>query len=109
MLRPLEASLVAAPSPTSDVERERTYRLAEAIDAQLHRMAEDLREIVEKLNGRNTADGEEDPVVQISLLLEAHADALQWVDRTTAAVQRQAEDVARMQQADIDGGFTRSQ
>ena len=41
LLRPLEASLTTAPPP--DPERERTYQLAETLDAQLQRMSDDLR------------------------------------------------------------------
>ena len=51
LLRPLEASLTAAPPP--DPERERTYQLAETLDAQLQRMSDDLREVIEHLNTAN--------------------------------------------------------
>ena len=47
-LRPLEASLASAPPP--DAERERTYAMAESLDAQLQRMSDDLREVIEHLN-----------------------------------------------------------
>ena len=47
-LRPLEASLAGAPPP--DAERERTYAMAESLDAQLQRMSDDLREVIEHLN-----------------------------------------------------------
>jgi len=57
-LRPLEASLIAAQGQhgqhgqhqTPDAERERTFALAESLDAQLQRMGEDLREVIEHLN-----------------------------------------------------------
>ena len=51
LLRPLEASLTTAPRP--DPERERTYQLAETLDAQLQRMSDDLREVIEHLNTAN--------------------------------------------------------
>jgi len=41
ILQPLEALMVTAPPP--DPERERIYSMAESLDAQLQRMAEDLR------------------------------------------------------------------
>ena len=47
-LRPLEASLACAPPP--DAERERTYAMAESLDAQLHMMSDDLRQVIEHLN-----------------------------------------------------------
>nr|7TBL_k2 Chain k2, NUP62 CCS2 [Homo sapiens]7TBM_k2 Chain k2, NUP62 CCS2 [Homo sapiens] len=34
----------------ADEEREKTYKLAENIDAQLKRMAQDLKEVIEHLN-----------------------------------------------------------
>ena len=64
VLRPLEASLANAPPP--DAERERTYQLAETLDAQLHRMSDDLREIIDHLNNTNKNHDDNDPVVQIS-------------------------------------------
>ena len=51
LLRPLESSLTTAPPP--DPERERTYQLAETLDAQLQRMSDDLREVIEHLNTAN--------------------------------------------------------
>jgi len=55
-LRPLAvSSLVAVQGQhiqhqSPDAERERTYTLAESLDAQLQRMGEDLREVIENLN-----------------------------------------------------------
>jgi nuclear pore complex protein Nup62 len=95
VLRPLEASLTTAPPP--DPERERTYQLAEILDAQLQRMSDDLREVIEHLNTANRSQQDEsDPVVQIGKVLNAHMDSLQWIDQTSAQVQRKVEDVAKM-------------
>nr|5C3L_C Chain C, Nucleoporin Nup62 [Xenopus laevis] len=54
LLTPLEES-VKEQSGTiylqhADEEREKTYKLAENIDAQLKRMAQDLKEVIEHLN-----------------------------------------------------------
>ena len=53
VLAPLEASLVNGLPP--DAERERTYQLAETLDAQLQRMSDDLREIIEHLVWKSIA------------------------------------------------------
>lgn len=95
ILRPLEASLSDAPPP--DAERERIYSLAENLDAQLQRMGDDLREIIEHLNSANRNTNDNDPIVQISRVLNAHMDALQWVDQTSNLVQKKLEDVTKLQ------------
>lgn len=94
VLRPLEASLSSAPTP--DAERERTYQLAETLDAQLQRMSDDLREVIEHLNTTNKNQDESDPVVQIGRVLNAHMDSLQWIDQATTQVQRKLEDVTKI-------------
>ena len=76
VLRPLEESLANAPPP--DPERERIYQLGETLDAQLQRMSEDLREIIEHINSTNRSQDQADPIVQISRVLNAHMDSLQW-------------------------------
>ena len=40
------------------------YHLAESIDAQLKRMAEDIKEIIEHVNTANKTQDESDPVRQ---------------------------------------------
>jgi len=96
-LKPLEAN-VATGGPV-DGERERTYQLAENLDGQLKRMAEDLREIIEHLNSNNRNVDTNDPVVQIGKVLNAHMDSLQWIDSNAAAVERRLGEVTRL--ADI--------
>lgn len=96
ILRPLEESLVDAPPP--DAERERIYSLAENLDAQLQRMGDDLREIIEHLNSANRTTNDNDPIVQISRVLNAHMDALQWVDQTSGAVQKKLDEVTKVQE-----------
>ena len=95
ILKPLETGVANAPPP--DPERERTYQLAETLDAQLQRMSDDLREVIEHLNTTNRSQQDEsDPVVQIGKVLNAHMDSLQWIDQTSAQVQRRLDEVAKM-------------
>ncbi|TSL89850.1 Transcriptional regulator ATRX [Bagarius yarrelli] len=65
LLAPLEES-VKEQSGTiymqnADEERERTYKLAENVDAQLKRMSQDLKEIIEHLNTSNRLADTSDP------------------------------------------------
>lgn len=46
----------------ADEERERTYKLAENVDAQLKRMSQDLKEIIEHLNTSSGPADSSDPV-----------------------------------------------
>ena len=95
ILRPLEESLSDAPPP--DAERERIYSLAENLDAQLQRMGDDLREVIEHLNSANRNTNDSDSIVQISRVLNAHMDALQWVDQQSGVVQKKLEEVTKVQ------------
>ena len=96
ILRPLEESLSDS-APPPDAERERIYSLAENLDAQLQRMGDDLREIIEHLNSANRNTNDQDPIVQISRVLNAHMDALQWVDQTSGVVQKKLDEVTKIQ------------
>lgn len=98
LLTPLERAVEAAGGGTqqhADMEREHTYRLAEGIDAQLKRMAEDLREMIEHVNAANKVQDANDPMVQISKILNAHMDSLQWLDENTSLLQRKVDEVSR--------------
>ena len=60
----------------------------ETLDAQLQRMSDDLREVIEHLNTANSSQQDDsDPVVQIGKVLNAHMDSLQWIDQTSAQLQ----------------------
>ena len=114
VLKPLESSVSASTSATPsgslsgsglqvtagiDTERERTYQKAEQIDAQLQRMSEDLKEIIEHINVQNRAqDDSNDPIVQIGRVLNAHMDSLQWVDQSMGQVQKKLEEVTKRQE-----------
>lgn len=100
LLSPLEES-VKEQSGTiylqhADEEREKTYKLAENIDAQLKRMAQDLKDIIEHLNMAGGPADTSDPLQQICKILNAHMDSLQWVDQSSALLQRRVEEASRV-------------
>ncbi|XP_036596379.1 nuclear pore glycoprotein p62 isoform X6 [Trichosurus vulpecula] len=80
----------------ADEEREKTYKLAENIDAQLKRMAQDLKEIIEHLNTSGGPPDTSDPLQQICKILNAHMDSLQWIDQNSALLQRKVEEVSKV-------------
>ncbi|XP_071388053.1 nucleoporin 62 like [Centroberyx affinis] len=100
LLSPLEES-VKEQSGTiymqnADEERERTYKLAENVDAQLKRMSQDLKEIIEHLNTSSGPTDTSDPLQQICKILNAHMDSLQWIDQNSVLLQRRVEDVSKL-------------
>ncbi|XP_077642719.1 nuclear pore glycoprotein p62-like [Lonchura striata] len=100
LLSPLEES-VKEQSGTiylqhADEERERTYKLAENIDAQLKRMAQDLKDIIDHLNTSGGPADSSDPLQQICKILNAHMDSLQWIDQNSAVLQRKVEEVTKV-------------
>lgn len=99
LLTPLEAALHAMPAISyqqhADLEREHTYQLAESLDAQLKRMGQDLKEIIDRLNSSNTKPDPDDPVQQITKILNAHMDSLLWVDRQTGSLNRRVEEMGK--------------
>ncbi|XP_037096344.1 nucleoporin 62 like isoform X3 [Syngnathus acus] len=100
LLCPLEES-VKEPSGTiymqnADEERERTYKLAENVDAQLKRMSQDLKEIIEHLNTSSGPADTSDPLQQICKILNAHMDSLQWIDQNSILLQRRVEEVSKL-------------
>ncbi|KAI5104961.1 nuclear pore glycoprotein p62 [Silurus meridionalis] len=80
----------------ADEERERTYKLAENVDAQLKRMSQDLKEIIEHLNTSNGLADTSDPLQQICKILNAHMDSLQWVEQNSVLLQRRVEEVSKL-------------
>ncbi|XP_052005803.1 nuclear pore glycoprotein p62-like [Xyrauchen texanus] len=100
LLGPLEES-VKEQSGTiymqnADEERERTYKLAENVDAQLKRMSQDLKEIIEHLNTSSGPADTADPLQQICKILNAHMDSLQWVEQNSVLLQRRVEEVSKL-------------
>jgi len=108
ILTPIEDQLklndASQPTLHSDIEREKTYKLAESIDCQLKRMMQDLKDIIEHINNANnnqvtSQSGGEDPMTQIAKILNSHMDSLQWVDQSSAGLQKRVEDVSRLMEA----------
>ncbi|XP_059378159.1 nuclear pore glycoprotein p62-like isoform X2 [Carassius carassius] len=80
----------------ADEERERTYKLAENVDAQLKRMSQDLKEIIEHLNTSSGPADTADPLQQICKILNAHMDSLQWVEQNSVFLHRRVEEVSKL-------------
>ncbi|ETE61133.1 hypothetical protein L345_13118, partial [Ophiophagus hannah] len=80
----------------ADEEREKTYKLAENIDAQLKRMAQDLKDITEHLNTSGGPADNSDPLQQICKILNTHMDSLQWIDQNSALLQRKVEEMSKV-------------
>ncbi|CAB1441724.1 unnamed protein product [Pleuronectes platessa] len=80
----------------ADEERERTYKLAENVDAQLKRMSQDLKEIIEHLNTSSGPADTSDPLQQICKILNAHMDSLQWIDQNSVLLHRRVEEVSKL-------------
>ena len=99
MLKPLEEAVrgqCSAYEHHADVEREKTYQLAENIDSQLKRMMQDLTEVIHHVNqsnGNSQAESNKNPMHQLARILNAHMDSLQWVDDNTSVLQRKVEDI----------------
>ncbi|XP_039089471.1 nucleoporin-62 C-terminal-like protein [Hyaena hyaena] len=79
-----------------DEEPRKTYKLAENIDAQLKRMAQDLKDIIENLNTFESPADTTDPLQQICKILNAHMDSLQWINENSGMLQRKVEEVTQV-------------
>lgn len=100
LLLPLEQTMEQLPPISyqqhADLEREHTYKLSCSIDGQLKRMVQDLRDIIDHLNTHSGCQDTNDPVYQISKILNAHMDSLQWIDQNAALLQRRLDEVAKL-------------
>lgn len=90
--------------------------MAEDIDSQLKRMAEDLKEIIEQINTANSNQDQDQSTVrgvvtvrgcgrvdvlclqfsQIVQILNAHTESLGWIDRETILLKQKVEDVKKI-------------
>ncbi|XP_057574359.1 nucleoporin-62 C-terminal-like protein isoform X4 [Hippopotamus amphibius kiboko] len=80
----------------ADEEREKTYKLAENVDAQLKRMAQDLKDVIDYLNTFESPADTTDPLQQICKILNAHMNSLQWINQTSGMLQRKVEEVTQV-------------
>jgi nuclear pore complex protein Nup62 len=80
-IKKLESSIEQMPlitQQTSDTSRIEMYKLLIEVDNQLKTMSIDLKDIIKRLNETNVNIN--DPVVQISKILNAHMDSLNWIE-----------------------------
>jgi len=96
MLLPLEDSLQQEVNNIPhDTEREHTYQLSENIDSQMRRLADDLKEIIERMNAASRQhEVSADPINKIARILNAHTDSLQWAESSCTGLQRKLDAVA---------------
>uniref|UniRef100_A0A8C1DNR9 Nuclear pore glycoprotein p62 n=1 Tax=Cyprinus carpio carpio TaxID=630221 RepID=A0A8C1DNR9_CYPCA len=99
LLGPLEES-VKEQSGTiymqnADEERERTYKLAENVDAQLKRMSQDLKEIIEHLN---TSSGPADTADPVSCILNLYSFCAVLLQRRVEEVSKVCESRSKEQE-----------
>ncbi|VEN39468.1 unnamed protein product [Callosobruchus maculatus] len=97
LLAPLEKELVE--QPVTDIDRNQMYQFSEVIDSQLKQMSDDLKEIIEHINESNKEEESSNPVTQISRILNAHMNSLQWIDRNTTAISAHLEQLNKLQDA----------
>ena len=111
----------------ADVEREKAYQLAESLNTQLDDMSRNLVLMIDEVNqmsaptsarqgsSRDTTDanpeslgplrvgstdilaGHEDPIMQISAILNAHFSSLKWIDEHTSSLRDRLEALRRGQ------------
>uniref|UniRef100_V5HDV3 Putative negative regulation of epidermal growth factor receptor signaling pathway n=2 Tax=Ixodes ricinus TaxID=34613 RepID=V5HDV3_IXORI len=98
-LEPLERGIQATPGLSvqqhADLEREHTYHLAENVNAQLRCMSQDIKDIIQQLNAANAAVAQDKPLNQVSKVLNAHMDALSWVQHNSGLLQKQLQELER--------------
>ncbi|KAL8950320.1 MAG: hypothetical protein Q9222_003643 [Ikaeria aurantiellina] len=90
-----------------DLERERTYQLAEKLSARLDEMGKDLGSMIEEINDASSSLNKnakpDDPLSQVVRVLNSHLTQLQQIDQGTAALQLK---VAAAQKASQSLGST---
>ncbi|XP_008582208.1 PREDICTED: nucleoporin-62 C-terminal-like protein isoform X2 [Galeopterus variegatus] len=82
-----------------DEERERIYKLAEIIEAQLKQMSQDLKDIIGHLNSLESRAESTDPLQKICKILNAHMNSLQWIEHNSDMLQRKVEEITALQAA----------
>lgn len=88
---------------SADVERERSYALAETVNGQLDDISKNLGAMIDELNANNTggkdADGwaqeRDGSVHQIVAILNAHLGSLKWIDQSAGQLRGRLEGLRR--------------
>ncbi len=71
----------------ADEERHLGYFLAEKVDSQLGKMQTKLASLVERLNKQHDQGSDDNAMSLVVETLNAHLNALQWIDGNAAALQ----------------------
>lgn len=95
LIIPLEKELLEI--PVTDIDRNQMYQFSEVIDSQLKQMSDDLKEIIEHINESNKEEEISNPITQVSRILNAHMNSLQWIDRNTAQISSHLEEISKIQ------------
>lgn len=69
------------PQQAGDTSRIEMYKMLIEVDNQLKTMSIDLKDIIKRLNDTNM--NLNDPIAQISKILNAHVDSLNWIEENT--------------------------
>ena len=80
LLEPLEKARVDVTSDPASSEREFTYSLLESVNNDLQGIGVDIESFIKKLNEGRTGRDLSDPLVAISKVLNAHMDALMYIE-----------------------------
>lgn len=85
---------------SADVERERSYQLAETLNSHLDDVAKNLSAMITELNatsaGKDQADAERDgSIAQIVAILNAHLGSLKWIDSSAGAMRNKLDALRR--------------
>lgn len=76
-------------------EREFTYALVETVDNDLQMIGTDLKDFIKKINeNKAISDPASDPLNQIGKILNAHMDALNWIDTQVRVLNDNVKNVA---------------
>jgi nuclear pore complex protein Nup62 len=102
----------SADAGAADSEREKSYALAERLNAQLDDMSRSLGSMIDEVNGLSAPRGRdgawEDPITQISAILNAHLGSLKWIDESAVQLRDRLEALRRGQTGRMPGGSLRA-
>ena len=70
------------PQTHMDSSRNDMYKSLIEVDNQLKTLSGDLRDVIKRLNDTNV--NMNDPIVQISKILNAHMESLNWIEENTS-------------------------
>jgi nuclear pore complex protein Nup62 len=79
--------------PSGDTSRIEMYKLLIEVDNQLKSMSCDVRDIIKRVNDTNV--NLNDPIVQISKILNSHMDSINWIEENAVILQNQVEKSAK--------------